>query len=141
MTNLIHTLITVTTLLTTNVTETDNHTGCSMCDGIRKNHWAVYHTCDKVGIPYSPATEKQVYYRVERETTYRFDLLGCEKVLTEAKLVTNWTRFYKLTSEWVELPVVNVSSQDITNTATNLVSLTVTNIVIGWTNLTNGTWK
>lgn len=147
MTNIIQTLLTVTTLLTTNVTETDNHRGCSICDGIRKNGWAIYCACGGNG-PYTPATERTITTTVTRDTTYEFDVIGCHRVLKDSTVVTNWTRHLRIKSDWEEYQPTNVigwnswpPGSPLTNWGpiSNIVCegsvLTKTNLLYwGWTN-------
>ena len=63
--------INVSVAVVTNTVYTDNEQGCSVCDGISKNNWALYHECDKKFIEYKPATEKTVTTTIKRVTTLR----------------------------------------------------------------------
>lgn len=113
------------------VTNRDNAQGCSVCDGIRRHNWAVWHKCDILG-PYVPPTEKWEItdlVAVERFTVVR-ELLGtwATNEFVAERVLLSVTNHQVLNTQWIQAPP-----------ATNTINLTATGsidfISNGFTNI------
>lgn len=95
----------VTSKVVTNVTSSDNHSGCSICDGIWRHGYAVYHECSIKG-PYVPATERWTTWTVTTDRQITLYVPGVKEALTfwHSTPVTNWTVRETVKSEWVPVP-------------------------------------
>lgn len=89
--------------LVTNMSSMDNQQGCSICEGIRVNHWALGHELGaKCMVPYVAATERTDVVKVVRVTEVKFEFGGpwsCRK----EEVVSEKRKRYVLKSDWVEV--------------------------------------
>ena len=94
--------INVSVAVVTNTVYTDNEQGCSVCDGISKNNWALYHECDKKFIEYKPATEKTVTTTIKRVTTLRLLWNGQPCGWQTEVVLDRKPEKWKLKEEWIK---------------------------------------
>lgn len=84
----------------TNVVSGDNHTGCSICDGIAKNNWLIYHPWHDGGLPYVPATERWTITTIGVRHTA--SIAGFPGFLSKDEIISSSTNREVLESKWVK---------------------------------------
>lgn len=128
-------LAAITSTPFTNVVSGDNHTGCSTCDGIAKNHWLIYHPWHDGGLPYVPPTERWTITTVGVRHTATIHGWPGELVKEDITSCTTNREVWK--ADWVKVEPIKIQvisgggggSGFANGTVTNLISKSITNTI------------
>ena len=87
--------------VSTNVVQWNNQEGCSTCEDIRKNNWALHHVCS-IFTPYREATERGTITNILKTIRLSAAVDGERIEVTKTIVLGSYTN--KNVLEWVPAP-------------------------------------